>query len=416
MRRIFDRFRRDQSGNVTLIFGLALIPVFGAVGAAVDYSNANKVRTALQAAADAATIGAVAKSSPAMLAAATMKKDGTIAAGVTDAKNIFTADMTGRTGFKLTDLKIDVAKTKMTVTSSVQFSAEVPTYFMGLINQKTITVKGTAKAANGKPAYIDFYLLLDNSPSMGVAATPADISKMVSNTPDQCAFACHDKSNSNNYYKLAKKLGVTTRIDVLRSATQQLMDTAADTETVDDQYRVAIYTFNRELEEISSLNSNLSSVKGKAQNIDLVELPYASWNDYQLTDYDRVLPDINKLIGNPGSGSSSSGPQKVLFFVSDGVADFNKAGKRTIAPIDIASCTAIKKRGIKIAMLYTTYLPLPTNDFYNKNVAPFAANIAPTMQSCASPDLYFEVSPTEGISAAMTALFHKLVAQAHLTR
>jgi hypothetical protein len=194
------------------------------------------------------------------------------------------------------------------------------------------------------------------------------------------------------------------------------MDTAADTETVNDQYRVAIYMFNRELETISALSNNLSSVKGKAQDIDLVELPYASWNDYQLTDYDKTLPEIDKLISKPGSGSTASAPQKVLFFVSDGVADFSKAGKRTIAPIDVASCTAIKKRGIKIAMLYTTYLPLPTNDFYNKNVAPFAPNIAPSMQSCASPDLYFEVSPTEGISAAMTALFHKLVAQAHLTR
>ena len=77
------------------------------------------------------------------------------------------------------------------------------------------------------PQYIDFYLLLDNSPSMGVGATPADVTTMVNNTPDKCAFACHDLSNANNYYNLAKSLGVTTRIDVLRTATQQLMDTAA---------------------------------------------------------------------------------------------------------------------------------------------------------------------------------------------
>jgi hypothetical protein len=44
------------------------------------------------------------------------------------------------------------------------------------------------------PLYIDFYLLLDNSPSMGVGATPADVAKMVNNTPDACAFACHDTS------------------------------------------------------------------------------------------------------------------------------------------------------------------------------------------------------------------------------
>jgi len=38
------------------------------------------------------------------------------------------------------------------------------------------------------------------------------------------------------------------------------------------------------------------------------------------------------------------------------------------------------------------------------------------MQSCASPGLYFEVSPTQGISQAMTALFQKAVAQARLTK
>jgi hypothetical protein len=38
------------------------------------------------------------------------------------------------------------------------------------------------------------------------------------------------------------------------------------------------------------------------------------------------------------------------------------------------------------------------------------------MQSCASPDLYFEVSPTQGISDAMTALFKKAMGQARLTQ
>jgi hypothetical protein len=38
------------------------------------------------------------------------------------------------------------------------------------------------------------------------------------------------------------------------------------------------------------------------------------------------------------------------------------------------------------------------------------------MQSCASPGLYFEVSPTQGISDAMNALFQKAIAEAHLTQ
>jgi hypothetical protein len=38
------------------------------------------------------------------------------------------------------------------------------------------------------------------------------------------------------------------------------------------------------------------------------------------------------------------------------------------------------------------------------------------MQSCASPGLYFEVSPSQGISQAMQALFLQVVQQAHLTQ
>lgn len=46
----------DRSGNVTLIFALAIIPIVGAVAVAVDYSRGNAARTAMQAAPDATTL------------------------------------------------------------------------------------------------------------------------------------------------------------------------------------------------------------------------------------------------------------------------------------------------------------------------------------------------------------------------
>jgi hypothetical protein len=116
----------------------------------------------------------------------------------------------------------------------------------------------------------------------------------------------------------------------------------------------------------------------------------------------------------------------VLFFVSDGVNDSHMPasscsqplapGGRCQAPIDVSYCTTIKNRGIKIAVLYTTYLPLPTNAWYNSWIAPFVSQIGTNMQNCASPDLYFEVTPTQGISDAMNALFKKVVSQARLTQ
>src|SRR6186997_723969 len=46
------RFYSDREANVAPIFAIAVIPILGLTGTAVDYSNANAARTALQAALD----------------------------------------------------------------------------------------------------------------------------------------------------------------------------------------------------------------------------------------------------------------------------------------------------------------------------------------------------------------------------
>jgi len=84
--------------------------------------------------------------------------------------------------------------------------------------------------------------------------------------------------------------------------------------------------------------------------------------------------------------------------------------------MDHGWCTTIKTRGIRIAVLYTEYLPLPTNAWYVTHIDPFQPQIGPNLQNCASPGLYFKVTTNGDISAAMTTLFQKAVATAHLTR
>jgi hypothetical protein len=110
-----------------------------------------------------------------------------------------------------------------------------------------------------------------------------------------------------------------------------------------------------------------------------------------------------------------------LFIVTDGVNDESLSGNRRIYGIDtlLSSpndyCSVIKARGIRIAFLYLTYNPLPTNSFYNANVAPFQPQIATDASNCASPGLFFQVSTDGDVTAAMTALFQKAVSTAHLT-
>lgn len=449
---ILLRFVHDRRGNIAVIFALACVPLITAVGCAVDYSRATQVRAKLQAAADAASVGSIAKASPAFKAAGTMTSDGSIDVGVTDAQNIFDANRANLTGYTLNSVTPTVAKKGSVVTATVSFTATINTMFLNLISKSALTMSGTSTATASMPLYIDFYLLLDNSPSMGVAATPDDVTKLVSATASfpvssgkqNCAFACHDYNDSNNTYNLAKSIGVTTRIDVLRTATQSLMDTAAATETYSNQFRMAIYDFGASsktigLRALFSLSASLSSAKTAAGNIDLMGV-YGNNDKYTAdkdTQFSTIFPAMTNLIPAPGSGTSSA-PLKYLFFVSDGVADeSNSACSKTMynshwgnisprcqSPLDATLCDALKKNNVKIAVLYTTYLKLKDNQWYMDWIDPFNqppfgpspnSEIAQNMQACASPGLYFEVSPTQGIADAMTALFKKAVADARIS-
>lgn len=430
-------FQADRRGNVAVTFAMSCVPLISFVGCAVDYSHAVLIRTQLRGALDAASVGAIAQKSTGYTAAGSMSADGEVTPASADALNIFAGNTAWRTGFVLKSVTAKVTRSNGVLTSVMSFSADVPTTFTSIMGFPNLTVTGSSTSTATMAQFIDFHLLLDNSPSMGVGATPGDVATMVNNTPDKCAFACHDVTNKSSYYNLAKSLGVTTRIDVLRSATQQLMDTASSMQTYSGQFRMAIYDFGGSataagLRNLFPLSSSLSSAKTAAGAIDLMTVNGQNDNGDQDTGFSSIIPAMNLAITNPGSGTPTA-PLKYLFFVSDGVADEANAsgclkpttGGRCQSPIDPSLCTAIKNRGIKIAVLYTTYLALPTNDWYNTWIAPFNAGpygpssnsqIAASMQACASPGFYFEVSPTQGIAAAMNALFQRAVADARVSR
>lgn len=439
MRRVADhvrKFRRDERGSISLLFGLTLLMLLCLVGAAIDFALATAAKARLDAAADAAVLSAV---NHAALSMSSSKAQAL-------AESTFKVQ-SGVSWISATSASVTVNDTNIGRTATLSYSADMPTQLIKLAGFKTMALSNVATASSALPAYIDFYLLLDNTPSMGIAATPTGVSTMQNNADvtriaqkmgsPNCAFACHDLSGTGDTYSIAKNIGVTMRIDVVRQATQSLMDTASATATVPDQFRMAIYTFGSSctktgLNTITTLTSNLSSAKTAANAVDLMTIPYQGYNNDQCTDYDNVLAAMNNTITTPGSGTSAA-PQKFLFFVSDGVADAyypstctkRTTGGRCQEPLTTATCTAIKNRGVQIAVLYTTYLALPTNNWYNTWIAPFNvgpygpspnSEIANNMKACASPGFYFEVSPTDGISDAMTALFQKAVQTARLTR
>ncbi|MGA2894930.1 MAG: TadE/TadG family type IV pilus assembly protein [Xanthobacteraceae bacterium] len=426
------RFRRDESGTVAMMMGLAAIPLIFAVGAGVDYGGANMAKAKLDAVADTAALSAVDHQAI----------TGTATAAQTTAQTTFNAEAVNIPNVTLGTMTATVTDSTTGRTAVVNYTATRSNLFMGIFGYSTTTIAGSSTAQAGLSTNINFYLLLDNSPSMNIAATSAGIARMVAATSAQggCAFACHESNPSADNlgnpggidnYTLASNLGVVTRMQNLSSATQSLMSTAMAMEgSSTDQYQMAIYTFNGSgLNTIQQLTSNLANAETSAANINVLEVYDNNWltntnnNSDTDTDFESAMSAVNTLMPLPGLGTPSSTPQEVLFIVSDGVDDEVSStcsqaldGNRCQQPFSTTWCTTVKNRGIQIAVLYTDYLPLPTNNWYNNWIAPFQNQIATNMESCASPGMFFSVTTDGDITAAMQTLFQQAVAAARLTK
>ena len=470
-------FLAARRGNVTIIVAFGAIPLFVAAGVALDYAIADKVRTELGAIADAAALSAT---TPAMM---TQSASNAQAAATT----MFAAQAALIKGFNYNATNLTVTVTDSTSGTktrnvSVVYSAQVANMFGGLFRQNYTNFTIVSKASLSNSPNIDFYLLLDNSPSMELPATTAGINTMVSVTG--CALACHETdyqdSELSRYpgwgvidsYAYAKNNGVTLRIDNVRAAAQSLATTAQSVMAANNaSYRLGAYAFNYNVTKMQSLvpitpgTVNVISKSIGAMTPPLMAAngvlaggqPYTyptSNSTYQtvnlsaghtlesndaMTDFSMAMTQMNGAIPDPGAGTNAASdkPQAVLMIVTDGVDDANNYSSsqcntsynwsysnsygsfyRCQQPIDPSVCTTIKNRGIRIAVLYTTYFPVTSNGWYNSTVAPFISQVPTNLQSCASsPELYFEVSTDGDITAAMNTLFLNAVSTApHLTQ
>jgi Flp pilus assembly protein TadG len=204
---LLARFGGNKGANVAIIFGLSVIPVLTAVGVAIDYSTATRIRAKLQSAADAASIASISQNSAGYIAAALMTSDGSVPAGVAEANNIFKGNAATIIGFPTLNPvpTSTMTKTGTTLTSTVTFTAQVPVTFMRVVAMlsggggwQNMAISGTSRSSSSLPPYLDFYLTLDVSGSMGLPVSPAEAARMQLVNPDNfvqyptgCTLACH---------------------------------------------------------------------------------------------------------------------------------------------------------------------------------------------------------------------------------
>lgn len=444
--RFSRRFMSDVSGNFGILTALSLVPLVGAAGMAIDYGRALNMRHELMGAADAAALGAIGEGSDGFKAFQQMQKDGTVTIAQDEGRKLFLGQRSVTQADVLANMPIevsvDVERKEGSMSSNVSFTAHMPTTFMSMFGHEKISISGSARATSGSfgKTYTDFYILLDNSPSMGIAATSSEIKRMKqltgANGGRSCAFACHvgrwdsnGKFNDSNdrTYVIARdpKNNVKLRIDVVTQAAKALIDKIKSLASTNEQYRVASYSFGKyalqngyRIEKIASLSLDMNTVGNATEDVTLMTTNHDWYNHNALTSFDTSLKLIGREItGNGGSGSSAADPEKIVYFVTDGVANHKPDDKicdgswegdsgRCLEPIDTSYCTALKERNIKIAILYTTYVPLDGDGTWDGKIRyVFADKIASKLEECASEELFFEVKPDDNMEAAMVKLF-----------
>jgi len=152
-RESLNRFRRDQTGNVAMTFGIAMIPIIACVGSAVDYTRAASARTAMQAGLDAAAL-MLSKDAQSMTTAQLEAK----------AADVFMANFNHKDveGIVVTPTFATLEPGRFSLQISV--SGRVPTTFMG-IWQDYIDISASGEAVWGIKR-LELALALDNTGSM----------------------------------------------------------------------------------------------------------------------------------------------------------------------------------------------------------------------------------------------------------
>ena len=456
---LVGRFLRNRNGNIAVIFALMMVPLIFLLGMTIDFTQALRKKEQLDAAADAAAIAAVR---PAML----LQSNSVAAATATAIFNSRAQSLTGLVAIPTPTITVTNSGLQRTV--SVTYNAGSLNNFPKVLqNTAAWPISGSATAQAASAPNMNWYLLMDDSPSMGIGATNSDISTLITATKNQpsssanCGFACHEthpnsdngaNSSTKDNLTVARANNVTLRIDLVANALNQLLISWSNcpqsgvtggvmqcmSALNNTTYQAALYTFDIGLNTLATLTTP-TSAGTKVSNIALMPVDHqncvvlgACNTDYG-TDIAGALTTLNTKMPAPGLGSNVAGdtPQEVVFLVTDGVEDKISStcpnatfasNSRCQQPLDTTACTTIKNRGIKIAILYTEYLQLInmgpsqniTDPWYMKWIDkydepdPKTGTIAQNLQACASPGFYSSVATGGDITGALTNLFIKV--------
>jgi Flp pilus assembly protein TadG len=422
LRSRFRQFVRDERGNVFIIMGLGILPVLGIVALGVDYSVTLTTKAKLDTAADAAAVAGVvaAKNYIANYTGSGSPNAGAIAAANVAALSQFNSN-TGTTATlgSLSLVTPSFTIVGSTINGAVSYSYTRQTFFGKLLGRDSLTVNNTITATTqGSKTYANIYIMLDNSESMGIAATWTDqcnlypltgghgtcnASTLVGtdhNSDQPCVLACHTASqgNTEQIANCATNPKITLRLDV---AKQAIVD-AINTLPTDGSVQVAIYRMSNQLTNVVPLTSNFAAAKtavvGNGVSCAAANTGIQLGSAYGEggTNITYSLNQLKSQLSPAGSGLTASSPLGFVILVTDAVQDnvqstvtnftnflpwngtwynyYNPTQKVSeptwiLEGMDGSQCTGIKNLGYQFYTLYVQYVIPPVTNQASPNAA-----------------------------------------------
>lgn len=427
------RALRDRRGGTMVLTAVCLPMLLMVVGFAADYGFASYVNQGLGRAADIAAVTAVSQTASQTAGGYSNTSILQYIGTQIFAENVKQMKLAG------VNSNVSVAPDgNGGVLATVTYSYAVPALFGGMFGQKTIPVSGSANSAAKPTTYVNYYILVDTSQSMGIGTSQDDMSTLYarvasygygSNGEKGCQFGCHAAAPGHQYSneQLAHNFTprVTLRIDSAVQAVQSMINTANSTVGPAKNIQFALYAMqanpmdHTQIKTVAPLSTNYSDLVTKAATIDLGD------NDGQQgfgdTDFASGINAFVASLPSNGSGSSPASPQNFVFLITDGVKDTpgnSCVDTHCTAALDPATCNPIKAKAT-VGTIYTTYQPIMKNaqpdqyeDTYRDLVLPFAANIAPNVAACAtSSTLALEAKYGTDIINAVQILFNRTLPQ-----
>ncbi len=355
---------RDRQGAVALAFGISLIPLCLLIGLAIDFAFIAQARAQLDLAADTAaltatkTAGAAFSANVGSTAAVTLGQNDGVAWFNAQVGLIPNASIVGAP-------HVVVTPSGNNFSSVVTYLAHVNTFFAGLFGVSYVSLTNAADATITANAFVNVTFLLDNSSSMLIAATLADITTMESlsaaasasgavTLPSSdsgfkgtgCAFACHWDSAGKDYYQVARTAGVQLRFNVVQSALATAIGLMASTEAnnglpqtaAQPQFGTTVYTFNScapncitQIYPTSgspgAAGYNLTGTNGAQAQASAIATPLTcntcSIGNTGDTAFPQAMAALVAQSSAAGDGSSAANPRKALIIVTDGLQDWS---------------------------------------------------------------------------------------------